>query len=96
MATRAQRKWKDSGSKGKRQRNIDCDDSPLTILRLDLNTITEQIKILECELDADPCLCTEGTGTILSLVEALKQELKGIRLRIRQLKGAGSETTLNT
>jgi hypothetical protein len=46
-------------------------------------------------LEADPCLCTEGTGTILSLVKALKQELKGIRLRIRQLKGAGSETALN-
>ena len=96
MATRAQQKWKDSGSKGKRRRNNHCDESPLTILRLDLNTITEQIKILECELDADPCLCTEGTATILSLVEALKQELKGIRLRIRQLKGAGSETALNT
>lgn len=96
MATRAQQKWKDSGSKGKRRRNNDCDETPLTILRLDLNTITEQIKMLECELDADPCLCTGGTDTILSLVKALKQELKGIRLRIRQLKGAGSETALNT
>jgi hypothetical protein len=88
MATRAQQKWKNSGSKGKRRRNIDCDETPLTILRLDLYTITEQIKILECELCTDPCLCTEGTGTILSLVAALKQELKGIRLRIRQLKAS--------
>jgi len=96
MATRAQQKWKDSGSKGKRRRNNHCDESPLTILRLDLNTITEQIKMLECELDADPCLCTEGTATILSLVEALKQELKGIRLRIKQLKRPGSETALDT
>ena len=96
MATRAQQKWRDSGSKGKRRRNNDCDEAPLTILRLDLNTITEQIKMLEFELDADPCLCTEGTATILSLVDALKQELKEIRLRIRQLKGAGSEAALNT
>jgi hypothetical protein len=88
MATRAQQKWKNSGSKGKRRRNIDCDETPLTILRLDLYTITEQIKILECELYTDPCLCTESTGTILSLVEALKEELKGIRLRIKQLKAS--------
>ena len=94
MATRAQQKWKDSGSKGKRQRNNDCDESPLTILRLDLNTITAQIKILEDELDADTCLSTDGTSTILSLVDALKQELKEIRLRIERLKG--SETALNT
>ena len=96
MANRAQQKWKDSGSKGKRRRKNNTDAAPQAILRIDLNTITEQIKILECELEADPCLCTEGTGTILSLVEALKQELKGIRLRIRQLKGAGSETALHT
>ena len=96
MAIRAQRKREGSGPNEKRRRNNACDEAPLTILRLDLNTITEQIKILECELDADPCLCTEGTGTILSLVEALKQELKGIRLRIRQLKGAGPATAFNT
>jgi hypothetical protein len=87
MATRAQQKWKDSGSKGKRRQNNDCDEAPLAILRLDLGTITEQIKMLESELDTDPCLCSGGTATILSLVEALKQELKEIRLRIKQLKG---------
>ena len=96
MAIRAQRKREGSGPNEKRRRNHDCDETPLTILRLDLNTIAEQIKMLECELDADPCLSTEGTGAIMSLVDALKQELKGIRLRIRQLKGAGSETALHT
>ncbi len=86
MATRAQQKWKDSGSKGKQRRNKDRNEAPLAILRLDLSTITEQIKILECELDADPCLCADGTATILSLVDALKQELTEIRLRVKQLK----------
>jgi hypothetical protein len=86
MATSAKRKREGASPNGKRRRNNDCNEAPLMILRLDLNTITEQIKMLESELDADPCLSTEGTGTILSLVDALKQELKGIRLRIRQLK----------
>jgi hypothetical protein len=86
MTTRAQKKWKGSGFRGKRRRNNDSDEALLSILRLDLNTITEQIKILECELDADPCLCADGTATILSLVESLKHELTEIRLRIKQLK----------
>ena len=94
MATAA--KWKLAGPapNGKRRWNNDRDEPQLTILRLDLNTITAQIKILEDELDADPCLSTDGTSTILSLVDALKQELKEIRLRIERLKG--SETALNT
>jgi hypothetical protein len=94
MATAAKRKLAGPAPNGKRRWNNDRDEPQLTILRLDLNTITAQIKILEDELDADPCLSTDGTSTILSLVDALKQELKEIRLRIERLKG--SETALNT
>ena len=94
MATAAKRKLAGPDPNGKRRWNNDRDEPQLTILRLDLNTITAQIKILEDELDADPCLSTDGTSTILSLVDALKQELKEIRLRIERLKG--SETALNT
>ena len=94
MATAAKRKLAGPDPNGKRRWNNDRDEPQLTILRLDLNTITAQIKILEDELDADPCLSTDGTSTILSLVDVLKQELKGIRLRIERLKG--SETALNT
>jgi hypothetical protein len=94
MATAAKRKLAGPAPNGKRRWNNGRDEPQLTILRLDLNTITAQIKILEDELDADPCLSTDGTSTILSLVDALKQELKEIRLRIERLKG--SETALNT
>ena len=86
MATRAQQKWKDSGSTVKRRRTNDRNEERLKILRLDLHTIMAQIKMLEGELDVDPCLSTEGMNTVLSLVDTLKQELEGVRLRIRELK----------
>ena len=47
-----------------------------------------QIKILEHEMEVDPCLSTEGIAIILSLVDSLKQELEGTRLRIRKLKAS--------
>jgi len=90
MATRAQQKWKDSGSTVKRQRTNDRNEEQLKILRLDLHTIMAQIKMLEDELDVDPCLSTEGMNTVLSLVDTLKQELEGVRLRIRVLKGSNA------
>jgi hypothetical protein len=88
MANKAQRKWNRSDATGKLPRKNDLDEKRLKILRLDLHTILSQIKILEHELDVDPCLSTEGINTILSLADALKQELEEVRLHIRELKGS--------
>jgi hypothetical protein len=87
MATRAKRTSEDPGFTGKRRRNNQCDEAQLKILRLDLHTLLAQIKMLEHELCVDPCLSTKGVSTVLSLVDALKQELEGVKHRIRQLKG---------
>ena len=86
MATQAERKWGGAGSTGKRRRNKGHDQERLKILQLDLHTIMEQIKILDNEMEADPCLSSAEIAIILSLVDALKQELEGTRLRIQNLK----------
>jgi hypothetical protein len=44
--------------------------------------------MLDHEMEVDPCLSAEGITTILSLVDALKQELERTRLRIRDLKAS--------
>jgi hypothetical protein len=86
MATEAEQKWDGTASTRKRRRTNDHDHEQLKILRLDLHTIMAQIKILEHEMEVDPCLSTHGIATVLSLVDALKQDLEGTRLRIRKLK----------
>jgi len=86
MAIEAEQKWDGTASTIKRRRTNDHDLERLKILRLDLQTIMEQIHILEHEMEVDPCLSTQGITTVLSLVDALKQDLEGTRLRIRKLK----------
>jgi hypothetical protein len=88
MATRADREGEHPVSSGKRRRSGECPDERLKLLRLDLCTIMAQIKLLERELDADLCLSTDGTRTILSLIAALKQELEAVSLHIGELKGS--------
>jgi hypothetical protein len=74
------------GRNGRRKRNQGQEHEQLKILRLDLNTIMEQLKLLEDELEADPCLSTSTIEMILSLAASLKQDLEGTRIRIRELK----------
>lgn len=88
MATKAERKWDRAGSSRKRRRNMGYDQERLKILRLELHTIMEQIRILDHEMEQDPCLSSREIAIILSLVETLKQDLEGTRLRIRELKGS--------
>jgi hypothetical protein len=86
MATKTQKKWGRKGAAAKRRRNMEQDQEQLKILRLDLYTITEQIKMLDQELEIDHCLSPAGIATIMSLIDTLKHELEGTRLRIRELK----------
>jgi len=90
MATNTERRWGGKGSTAKRRRNRDQDQDQeqLKILRLDLHTIMEQIRMLDHELEVDHCLSPTGIATIMSLIDTLKQELEGTRLRIRELKGS--------
>ena len=67
---------------------MDQDQEQLKILRLDLLTITEQIKLLDQELEIDHCLSPTAIATIMCLIDTLKHELEGTRLRIRELKGS--------
>ena len=67
---------------------MDQDQEQLKILRLDLQTITEQIKLLDQELEIDHCLSHTAISTIMCLIDTLKHELEGTRLRIRELKGS--------
>lgn len=89
MADRAERKRTGAGNPGRRRRStaVTPDDEGLKLLRLDLHTLTEQIRILDDELKADPCLTTEAVTTVLSLVDALKLELERARLRMLELEG---------
>jgi hypothetical protein len=89
MATAAKRKLAGPAPNGKRRWNNDRDEPQLTILRLDLNTITAQIKILEDELDADPCLSTDGTSTICRCPEA---GTEGNQAPHRTTEGVGDST----
>jgi len=86
MATNTQRKR--GGRGARRRRNAYVDEEQLKILRLDLHTIMEQIRMLDHELEVDPCLSPAGIATIMSLINDLKLELEGTRLRIRELKGS--------
>jgi hypothetical protein len=90
MATNTERKWGGKGSTAKRRRNRDQDQDQeqLKILRLDLYTIMEQIRMLDHELEVDHCLSPTGIATIMSLIDTLKHDLEGTRLRIRELKGS--------
>ena len=88
MASNTQRKWGRKGAAAKRRRNMEQDQEQLKILRLDLLTITEQIKMLDQELEIDQCLSPAGIDTIMRLIDTLKHELEGTRLRIRELKGS--------
>jgi len=88
MASEKKRKWGETGSTGKRRRHKGHDHDQLKILRLELHTIMEQIKILDREMEEDPCLSSKEVTTILSLVNGLKQDLEGTRLRIRELEGS--------
>jgi len=50
----------------------------------------EQIQILDHELQMDPCLTGDAMAVILSLIDALKQELEASRLGILELKGSSA------
>jgi hypothetical protein len=88
MATKTQKTWGRKGAAAKRRRDMDQDQEQLKILRLDLQTITEQIKLLDQELEIDHCLSPTAISTIMCLIDTLKHELEGTRLRIRELKGS--------
>ena len=49
-----------------------------------------EVIILDHELEVDPCLSPAGIATIMSLINDLKLELEGTRLRIRELKGSSA------
>jgi hypothetical protein len=85
---KAQRRRNGARASRKRARNNGQDQERLKILRLDLNTIMEQIRILDQELEVDSCLSRKDIAVILSLAETLRRELEGTRLRIRELKSA--------
>ncbi|MGD2073779.1 MAG: hypothetical protein PVI91_03850 [Gammaproteobacteria bacterium] len=85
---KAQRKRNGTRSNRKRARDNDQDQERLKILRLDLNTILEQIRILDQELEVDSCLSQNDIAVILSLAENLRRELEGTRVRIRELKSS--------
>ena len=88
MATEAEPRWTGRGRTRKRRRNKTPDPERLKILRLDLNTIMEQIKLLDLELEQDPCLSAQTISDVLTLVAALKQQLEQVRRHIRELKAA--------
>ena len=88
MASNTQKKWGRKGGAAKRRGTMEQDEEQLKILRLDLLTITEQIKLLDQELEIDHCLSPAGIDTIMRLIDSLKHELEGTRLRIRELKGS--------
>jgi hypothetical protein len=88
MASNTERSWGRKGGRAKRRRNSEHDQEQLKILRLDLHTITEQIRLLDQELEVDHCLSPAGIATIMALIDTLKHELEGTRLRIRELKGS--------
>jgi hypothetical protein len=88
MSTNKARK-RNGTRRGRKRRLIeDPNAERLVILRLDLHTIMEQIRILDHEMETDPCLSSEGVSIVLSLIDSLKQELETTRLHIRELKGS--------
>jgi hypothetical protein len=88
MATQAQAQRDAAGRTGKRRRADTADPERLKILQLDFQTITEQIRLLDSEMEQDPCLSAEALGTVLSLLDTLKQQLAQVRGDIRVLTGA--------
>ncbi len=88
MATEAASQQRTAGTTRRRRRRKTPDPEQLKILRLDLHTIMAQIKLLDREMEQDPCLSPQALATILSLVESLKQQLEEVRGRIRELKVA--------
>ena len=89
MATEAQPRRRGARNTGKRRQDKDLSryQERLKLLRLDFHTLMEQIQILDHELQMDPCLTGDAMAVILSLIDALKQELEASRLRILALKG---------
>ena len=90
MATQAESRCNTRRSTGKRRRNHTPDPERLKILQLDLNTIMEQIRLLDREMEQDPCLSAATLRTVLALVGTLKQQLEQVRTRIRELKDAAA------
>jgi len=92
MATDAQPRRRGARSTGKRRPDKDPAryQERLKLLRLDFHTIMEQIQILDHELQMDPCLTGDAMAVILSLIDALKQELEASRLGILELKGSSA------
>lgn len=86
MATKRARKRGGAGRGRKRRLNSDENQEQLALLRLDLYTIMEQIRILDHEMETDPCLSSDAVATVLSLIEGLKHQLEMTRIHIRELK----------
>jgi hypothetical protein len=88
MATETNQTWRKSRSSRKRRRHKAYDQEKLNLLRMELHTIMEQIRILDREMEEDPCLSSRQISIILGLLDGLKQDLQGTKLRIRELKGS--------
>ena len=88
MSTNRARKRNGTRRGRKRRLNGDANAERLVILRLDLHTVMEQIRILDHEMEIDPCLSSESVAVVLSLIDSLKQQLEATRLHIRELKGS--------
>jgi hypothetical protein len=88
MATKAEPRWDTGGTTRKRRRKKAPDPEQLKILRLDLHTIMEQIRLLDSEMEQDPCLSAGALGSVLAQIETFKQQLEQVRDRIRTLKAS--------
>jgi len=63
-------------------------DEQRKLLRLEVQTLMEQINILEQELEEDPCLSSGAIDSILAQIDALAEELVKASLRIRELEAS--------
>jgi uncharacterized coiled-coil DUF342 family protein len=96
---RAYPRWSDSRMEAQAQQEVD-DKSVSSygrsrhcyeqrkLLRLEVQTLMEQINILEQEMEEDPCLSTGAIDSILAQIDALAEELVKASLRIRELEAS--------
>ena len=61
-------------------------DEQRKLMRLEVQTLMEQINILEQVLEEDSCLPSGAINSILAQIDALAEELVKASFRIRQLE----------